>query len=304
VIASGNDEIYRYVIAWMADAVQHPAQRPGISLALRGLQGTGKGVFISQFGKLFGPHYKHVTHSHHLVGRFNNHFKDALIVFADETVWIGDRKAEGVLKAMVTEETMQIEPKGRDIYEVQNHIRLMVASNKDWVVPAGLEERRFCVIDVPDTHIQDEAYFKAIVEEMDHGGREALLYHLLNEVDLSNIKLRNFPRTPALFEQMVRTMEPVQRFWYNMLRRGAFYDVSSEDVYTDWPGEVRIPCPTLYEKYGDYLGKRRQKLSDTDGGEAEFGSELRKWVPPEFKRYRPSNGHGGRVYTYVIPPLA
>jgi hypothetical protein len=90
-----------------------------------------------------------------------------------------------------------------------------------------------------------------------------------------------------------------------MLMRGAFYDVSSEDEYTDWPGEVRIPCSTLYGKYEDSLGKRRHKLSDADadGGEGEFGAELRKWVPPEFKRRRPSNGYGGRVYIYVIPPL-
>jgi hypothetical protein len=35
-----------------------------------------------------------------------------LVVYADEAFWAGDKKAEGVLKAMITEDTIQIEMKG------------------------------------------------------------------------------------------------------------------------------------------------------------------------------------------------
>ena len=64
-IASGNEQLYTYILAWMADAVQHPGQRPGVSLVLRGKQGVGKGVFVTQFGKLFGRHFKHLTKPRH-----------------------------------------------------------------------------------------------------------------------------------------------------------------------------------------------------------------------------------------------
>jgi Family of unknown function (DUF5906) len=297
VIASGHDDIYRYLIAWMADAVQHPGQRPGISLALRGLQGTGKGVFVSQFGKLFGPHYKHITQSKQLVGRFNKHLQDALLVFADEAFWAGDHQAEGTLKAMVTEEEHLIEPKGRDIYAVQNHIRLMIASNKEWLVPAGLEERRFCPIDVSDVHMQDEAYFQAIVEQMDNGGRAALLYHLLYEVDLSGVNLRHFPRTGALLDQIVHSMESVEQFWFNLLMQGRLYAYASAETL-DWPDEVRIACPVLYAKYADFMGTSRQKVD-----EARFGSKLKELLPSGFRRYYPTI-NGLRTYAYIIPALA
>ena len=41
--------------------------------------------------------------------------RDKLVVYADEAFWAGDKKAEGVLKAMITEDTIQIEMKGKDV---------------------------------------------------------------------------------------------------------------------------------------------------------------------------------------------
>ena len=45
----------------------------------------------------------------HLVGNFNAHLRDKLLVFADEAFWAGDKRAEDQLKAMVTEENNIVE---------------------------------------------------------------------------------------------------------------------------------------------------------------------------------------------------
>ena len=78
----------------MADAIQNPNSGLGL-LAIRGKQGVGKGIFVNVFASLFGPHTMHVTQSSHLVGNFNAHLKDKLLVFADEAFWAGDKRAEG-----------------------------------------------------------------------------------------------------------------------------------------------------------------------------------------------------------------
>ncbi len=150
-ICGGDSELYRYVFAFMADAVQHPAERPGTALVLRGRQGVGKGVYATQFGKLFGRNFKHLTQSRHLTGRFNAHMADALIVFGDEVTWGGNVQDAGVLKALVTEEQLAVEQKYMDLFHVKNCVRLIVASNAEWVVPAGLDERRFLIIDFPNS---------------------------------------------------------------------------------------------------------------------------------------------------------
>lgn len=123
----------------MADAIQNPGRRPGVALVIRGKQGVGKGIFVNEFKRLFGPHGIQVTQASHLVGNFNAHLRDKLLVFADEAFWAGDKRSEGRLKALVTEETNPIEMKGVDTYDAANFVRLIMASNNNWVVPASAD---------------------------------------------------------------------------------------------------------------------------------------------------------------------
>jgi hypothetical protein len=50
----------------------------------------------------------HITNPTHLVHRFNQHLKDAIVVFVDEGLWAGDKTAEGVLKVMITEKYLEV----------------------------------------------------------------------------------------------------------------------------------------------------------------------------------------------------
>src|SRR5262249_35243772 len=152
------------------------------------------------------------------LGSFNSHLKDVLVAYADEA--LGDKRHEGILKALITEDNLAIEFKGRDVIFLKNYMRLMVTSNNDWVVPAGLEARRFFILDIGRGKIQDRAYFGKIVSQMESGGRAALLHYLLH-FDLSQIDLTKFPRTEALKETKILSMSPVQKFWYARLGAGS-----------------------------------------------------------------------------------
>jgi len=63
---------------------------------------------------------------------------------------------------------------------------------------------------VSDAKKQDHAYFAAITREMDAGGREALLHHLLDR-DLSSFNVRDVPQTDALADQKAHTRRGVDR---------------------------------------------------------------------------------------------
>ncbi len=290
-IANGDEEIYHYLLAWMADVIQRPRDLPGVAVVLRGKQGTGKGVFATEFGKLFGKHFKHLAHGKHLTGNFNNHLKDALLVFADEAFWGGKKESEGTLKALITEERLTIEGKGLDQYFVKNHIHLMMASNNEWVVPASFEERRFLILDVSDRHQQDHGYFSAIREQMDNGGREAFLHYLEN-FDLSKINLRAAPKTKALFETKLLSMSPIEKFWHERLQLGTL-----QNSDTEWKTE--IPVIELKEAYKDFLKDLSVSPRFSD---EEFGKKLRKLVP-HLDRYRPMINGVRQGYHYGLPPL-
>ena len=113
----------------MAYGVQHPDRPIGVAIALRGAEGAGKGFLWRNYGRLFGKHFKHVAHGEHLTGRFNAVLAETCAVFLDEALWAGDRKGEQILKALITEETFQLERKYYDPIPVKNRLRVMVASN-------------------------------------------------------------------------------------------------------------------------------------------------------------------------------
>jgi hypothetical protein len=219
VICSGNQSYADYLLDLMAHAVQFPGRPPGIAAALRGRPGAGKSLFIRTFGDLFGRHYVHLDRGEQLVGKFNAHLSGKVVVFADEAVWGGTKQQLGALKRLITEPTLQVERKGIDEYAEPNCVHLFTATNEDWHVPAGPEERRWFVLDVSDAKMQDFDYFGKLVEEIERGGRAALLHFLLNrKIDLKI--LHRAPRTSALRRQQSLSLAPEMAWWEECLTTG------------------------------------------------------------------------------------
>lgn len=265
-VCRGNTEHSEYIINWMARAVQQPDSPGQVALVLRGRMGTGKGVVFKHFGSLWGRHYLHVSDPKHLVGSFNAHLRDCVVLFADEAFWAGDKKHESIMKTLVTEEMIMTEAKGVDAEAAPNYVHLGMASNDNWVVPAGADERRYCLIDVGDNQMQNGAYFAAIQKQMDAGGREAFLHYLMTR-DLSGFDVRKFPKTEALQEQKVLSMTPEEQWWFEKLMDGTLAGDS-------WGAEV--PKADLQRDYTNYCERQRimRRVSPT-----ALGKFLKRVLP-------------------------
>jgi hypothetical protein len=158
-------------------------------------------------------------------------------------------------------------------------------------VPAGLEERRFAVIDVGDQHTQDNAYFQAIIDQMKHGGNAALLHHLLNW-DVSQVDLRKLPHTAALQETKIMSMQPVVKFWFERLWVGCLRE---EDG--GWVGGVA--CDDFHS---DYVAAAKKTGVNHHSTETELGIWLNKLVPTLLKKKKTILGQQRRCW--VFPSLA
>lgn len=231
-ICDGKAELFDYVLNWMANAVQNLAQPGGVALVLRGEQGTGKGMFATHFGRLFGRHFLHVVDARLLLGSFNAHMRDCIVMFADEAVTASDKREESLLKSLVTERTVMSHAKGVDAESAPNYIHMIMASNHEWVVPAGPHERRFLVMDVGNSKRQDSAYFMEIDREMESGGREALL-HLLMTRDISRFNVFRIPGTKAGRDQQEFSLSAEDEWWYDKLTTGEMFPTGE-----GWPTTV------------------------------------------------------------------
>ena len=218
-ICNGDESHFLYLMAWLADSVQNPAKPGGTAIVMRGKQGTGKSFFAKAIGKLWGQHFFQINQSKHLTGSFNAHLRDCVMLFADEAFFAGDKKNEGTLKAIITEETFPVESKGINVEDCTNYIHLIMASNSEWVVPVAMDDRRFFMLDVADNHRTDTKYFGAIADELESGGYEALLHHLMT-LDISGVNLRHAPNTDALNEQKALNLSPEESWWFDKLHEG------------------------------------------------------------------------------------
>lgn len=275
VVCSGNEEHYEYLLNWMARAVQRPGEPGQVAVVLQGEQGTGKGVTITQFGKLWGHHFLHISSPHHLTGQFNSHLRDCAVLFADEAFFAGDPRHISTLKALVTEDTIMVERKGVDAEIAPNCVHLFMASNHEHVVPAAPEERRFFVLRVSSDHRQDHDYFRKIIEQMGGGGHEALL-HLLLSRDIARFSVRDLPKTKALREQKFHTMKSVEQWWHAKLTDGTLLP-----KHGGWRQVVHVE--ELAQDYATYL--RGWSISNTRRGNATaVGQLLSRAIPGGPKR--------------------
>jgi hypothetical protein len=136
---------------------------------------------------------------------------------------------------------LQIEPKGRDVVEEPNRLHVVLASNSEWVIPAGAHERRFAVQEVADTYRQDAGWFGPIYQEMRSGGLEAMLYDLLH-YDLDDWHPRQIVRTPALTRQQEESLSALDQWWLELLQtavlEGASELASDEAVSNEYEEEI------------------------------------------------------------------
>lgn len=232
VLCGGDEACYVYVLRWMARAVQFPGEPGQVAIVLKGRMGTGKSFFARTFGRLFGRHYLAVSDSKRLVSNFNSHLRDCVLLFADEAFYAGDKKHESILKALITEDVLAIEAKGKDIEIGMNSLHVIMASNEDWAVPASMDDRRFFVLDVKDDARNDHGHFAAIQDQMEAGGYPALLDQLL-KLDIRTFNVRQRPETKALETEKLISLQPVESYWYECLLSG---DLGLLDVKTSgWP---------------------------------------------------------------------
>ncbi len=298
VICAGNESAFNYVLNWMALTVQQPGLVMEVAIVLRGGQGTGKGVWARGFGSLVGDHFVQVTQSRHLVGNFNAHLEDCLVLFVDEALWAGDKQGAGVLKALVTEEKQAIERKGVDVKMTTNHLHIIMATNARWAVPAERDDRRFLVLDVSDRFQGQPSYFAEIQQQLDNGGRAAMLHDLMQR-DISGWNRRKVPQTQALADQKLETEDATTKWWHDRLMAGHILD--SDD---DW--ETQVDGDALHKAYAAaaLMTGTVHRASQT-----QLGTELKLLLPEGYptkrrpeewdeltKRYRKRS-------VWVFPPL-
>lgn len=250
VVCADHQDLYDYFIKWMAYTIQNPDKPAGAAIVFRGEKGSGKGTIGHFLSAIWGNHGLHITNPKHLVGNFNGHLNDVCFLFADEAFFSGDRAAEGVLKELITEPTITVERKGIDAITQTNYLKVLMATNSDWAVPATKDERRYCVMDVSSSRINDREYFNSLWGVC-HSKQvqSAFLYAMLNE-DITGFHTGDIPDSVGLREQRYHSMKSHQHWLADSLINGTFNVCGANGSGGDWHDV--LSSVELFRKYTEW----------------------------------------------------
>lgn len=266
VVCAGDEECYQYLICYIAHALQRPWEKPGIIIILISGQGTGKGTVAKILRRTWSATFLQIHNIDSVTGNFNASLERAFIVFMDEALFSGDRRASDALKSLVTEPVIQINEKHQPARQTGSYHRFFAATNAEHFKNTDRDDRRDLVLRLSESRKGDHEYWNALNAEIDGGGVEAMVHDLL-AMDLSEFNVRDKPSTNELLEQKLQSLGPIQRWWHDFLylsscdddkMREGFESFGIGPAYKSWPefistmdaieGVILVAGGRLYKK--------------------------------------------------------
>ena len=149
----------------------------------------------------------------------------------------------------------------------RSKLHMMIASNEDWVVPVGPNDRRFAIFDMVGREDWDPEIVSEMWNKLDTGGPEALLYFLEHQAEEpKNKRMPNPPNTKAKTEQKFRGMDPFLKVWSDWL-------VSKDIAGRGW--EMIMPAESLFQDYVERVKEVRGGRGPMIG-HSDFTNRLKK----------------------------
>ena len=223
IICNGDGKAHKYLIRFLAHALQHPADKPGVVIVMLGGQGCGKGTLGRILRKIWGATYLQVHNMDAVTGNFNGSLERAFIVFMDEALFVGDRRSTDAFKSLATEPVIHINEKHQPARQIRSYHRYFVATNADHWKHTEKDDRRDFVLRVSEERKGDHAYWRELHHAIEDGTVEAMTHDLL-AMDLSGFIVRDKPETRELLVQKLQSLDATPRWWYDCLQAGSMSD--------------------------------------------------------------------------------
>lgn len=203
--ADGSEEIYNYIITWLASLIQRPTVLLTM-ITLIGKEGAGKTIFIDFLREyVLGLVLTHQSSNlDSITKQFNSHLQGKLLIYIAELQGTSSNdngivKAMDKLKPLISDPNISIEAKGQDIADYTNCGHYIASSNHTYSLRLTEENRRHVVLRVSDKVANDFEYFNKLRSHFTQDVGNMFFTYLLNyKADFSI--LYKIPETQILKE--------------------------------------------------------------------------------------------------------
>lgn len=209
-------DVMEWVLKWIALPLQRPGAKMRTALVFHGPQGTGKNLFFEIVAAIYGR-YALVVGQEQLESSYNDWMSQKLFLIGDEVIARQELfHQKNKLKAFITGETIQVNPKFLPLRTERNHINVVFLSNEDQPLALEPSDRRYFVVYTPPQ--RHDNLYNEVSECIKNGGIEAF-YHYLMSLDLGDFDEYSKPiMTIAKADLIELGMKPAQKFLYEWVR--------------------------------------------------------------------------------------
>lgn len=240
VICDSNDELYNYVIGWIASMIQHPGVKNETALILKGLQGIGKNTFTNVISELLsGYSCKNVTDISELTGNFNSIVEGKMLIVLNELRNCGDDRMANFnsLKSIITDDTIRINEKNQPRRTAENVANFIFVTNNPYPVKIEVGDRRYVVLQCNGKYKGNNEYFKQMYESFNKEFYDNLLTFFVN-YNITEFNIRNIPMTEAKQDLIEASRSPID-VWINEHYNDLIEGIQCSDALMSKPSEMK-----------------------------------------------------------------
>ena len=284
-LCEGNALYADFVMKFVAQIVRQPMKKLPIAIILKGKQGTGKSLFIKVLSNLLGS--EHVFSSSKASDFLGEHAEgcvNKLVININEANQQDSFHFEGMLKSLISEDTLRINAKYLRPFDVMNWARIFITTNK----PNGVQidflsgDRRWMMFTSSDTYLDKKythQFWSKMFAHIDKPKFIAALYQHLNDLDIESYdfaKMRKKCLTKSYYEAVKRSVPYQAQFmeaFVNQFKYG-----HAMNCFNCFSGDAEEEHTRAIQP--DYAEQRSVVRT-------EVFSEYKRWL----KQHRPNCAH-------------
>ena len=285
--ASGDEQLYKYLLGWFRFVVAHPAEMAKVALFMYSEEGAGKGTFTDFFRQyVLGNGISHVyVGINEILEKHNTNKSGKKLSIVNE---MGSTREEFVsnydkVKPLITDPIVTENPKGKTIIQVDNIMNVIMCTNHKNSLYISESDRRYTCIEVSNAKCGQEhkdwwAGVNKRIMNQEAGDHFYTWLLSLNEDDLPN-----------------------PRVVYKTKLREEIISLSRDNVlvFTDWVVEqnenaeedekrTEVQASALYAEYCEWCKQNGERAKNNRA----FGMTIKNTLT--FKKTN-------KCYYYVLP---
>lgn len=285
IICNHETSVTDYFIKWTAQMIQYPAVKTNAPVMI-GLEGTGKSSYFKLMKVLLGDDKILETSkpSVDVWGQFNESLQHAFLVNIDELSKKETEGAEGYLKTIITEPTMNINIKGTTKFKIKSFHRIAISSNNYNPVDTKKGDRRKWFTKCSSEKKGDNEYFKKFYSYLKNVNTMRTLYDYLKSIpNLDEFSGIEMPLTE--FQQNIQeSNRTTEDKWLEHFTK----------TYTGAEENVELTNEEAFSKYSIYCNAMSfQFISNRQ-------TFCRNILNGEFEVKGKMNGNGNRVKLFNL----